>query len=52
MIKWRIRSGLGFKEFESAQRTIAGIEVVRMLKKSQMIGQDQNIFKSLCSLAA
>jgi putative transposase len=52
MIKWRIRSGLGFKEFESAQRTISGIEVVRMLKKNQMIDQERNTFKSFCSLAA
>jgi putative transposase len=33
MIKWRIVQGMGFKEFESAKRTIAGIEIVRMLKK-------------------
>lgn len=25
-----------FKEFESAKRTIAGIEIVRMLKKDQL----------------
>lgn len=52
MIKLRIRSGLGFKEFESAQRTIGCIEVVRMLKKNQMIGQDESTFMSFCSLAA
>jgi putative transposase len=28
MIKWRIMQGLGFKNFESAKRTIAGIEIV------------------------
>jgi transposase-like protein len=33
MIKWRIILGLGFKEFESAKRTISGIEVLRMIKK-------------------
>lgn len=27
-IKWRLHIGLGFKEFESARRTINGIEVV------------------------
>ena len=27
--------GLGFKEFESAKRTISGIVVVRMIKKNQ-----------------
>jgi putative transposase len=37
MIKWRILLGLGFKEFESAKRTISGIEVVRMIKKIQPI---------------
>jgi len=36
MIKWRIMLGLGFKEFESAKRTISGIEVVRMIKKNQL----------------
>jgi putative transposase len=51
-IKWRIQQGLGFKEFESARRTLAGIEVVRMLRKNQMIGQDINTFDSFTSLAA
>jgi putative transposase len=36
MIKWRIMLGLGFKEFGSAKRTISGIEVVRMVKKSTL----------------
>ena len=30
-IKWRLQNGLGFKSFESAKRTLAGIEVVHML---------------------
>ena len=30
-----VEQGLGFKEFESARRTIAGIEIVHMLKKKQ-----------------
>jgi len=51
-IKWRIQQGLGFKEFESARRTLAGIEIVRMIKKNQMIGLDQSTFKSFKSLAA
>jgi len=29
--------GLGFKEFESAKRTISGIEAVRMIKKNQLL---------------
>ena len=49
-IKWRIQQGLGFKEFESARRTIAGIEIVRMIKKNQMLGQDESTFKSFKSL--
>jgi len=52
IIKWRIQQGLGFKEFESARRTLSGIEVVRMIKKNQLIGQDKTVFKSFMSLAA
>jgi len=51
-IKWRVQQGLGFKEFESARRTIAGIEVVRMIKKNQMVTKVKTTFKSFCSLAA
>ena len=51
-IKWRIQQGLGFKEFESARRTLSGIEIVRMIKKNQLIGQDKTVFKSFMSLAA
>ena len=51
-IKKRIVQGLGFKEFESARRTIAGIEIVHMIKKNQLIGHDKNVFHSFCSLAA
>ena len=36
-IKKRIINGLGFKEFESAKRTLTGIEVVHMIKKEQLI---------------
>ena len=32
-IKKRIISSLGFKEFESAKRTLTGIEIVHMIKK-------------------
>jgi putative transposase len=51
-IKKRIVQGLGFKEFESAKRTIAGIEIVHMIKKNQMISQGETIFDSFTSLAA
>jgi len=33
-------------------RTLAGIELVRMLKKGQMIDPKASSFKSFCSLAA
>src|SRR5690606_16197741 len=51
-IKWRIQLGLGFKEFESAKRTIAGIEIVRMIMKNQIICQDRSTFETFKSLAA
>ncbi len=51
-IKWRIQQGLGFKDFESAKRTIAGIEIVHMIKKNQLINPGITPFKSFCSLAS
>ena len=50
-IKWRIQNGLGFKSFESAKRTLSGIEVVHMLRKNQMVGPGMSMFKSFCKLA-
>ncbi|KAF2328063.1 IS6 family transposase [Flavobacterium ginsenosidimutans] len=50
-IKWRIQNGLGFKSFESAKRTLSGIEVVHMLRKNQMIRPELSMFKSFCKLA-
>ena len=50
-IKCRIQNGLGFKSFESAKRTLSGIEVVHMLRKNQMIGPGLTMFKSFCKLA-
>lgn len=44
--------GLGFKEFESARRTISGIEIVHMIKKNQLINPGRTVFKSFYSLAA
>jgi putative transposase len=46
MIKWRIMIGIGFKEFESAQRTLSGIEVVRMIKKNQLVTPESSTYKS------
>ncbi|TXK94385.1 IS6 family transposase, partial [Methylococcaceae bacterium CS5] len=31
---------LGFKNFHSAQKTLAGIEIMKMTKKGQMFGGD------------
>ena len=31
---------LGFKAFEAAQRTLAGIELMHMLKKGQLAGDE------------
>jgi len=51
-IKWRIQQGLGFKNFESARRTLCGIEIVHMIKKNQLNTQEQSMFRSFSSLAA
>jgi len=50
-IKWRIQNGLGFKSFESAKRTLSGIEVVHMLRKNQMVNTGKTMFKFFCKLA-
>jgi putative transposase len=39
-IKWRIQQGLGFKDFASARRTLAGMEIVHMIKKNQLNNQE------------
>jgi len=51
-IKRRIRIMTGFKEFESAQRTLSGIEVVNIIKKDQIINPCSTSFKTFCSLVA
>lgn len=45
-IKRRLSIDTGFKEFESVQRTLAGIEVVRIIWKGQIacIGNSNTIF--------
>jgi len=52
MIKWRIMLGLGFKEFESAKRTISGIEVISMIKKNQLLNPESSTNKSFISFAS
>jgi putative transposase len=51
-IKRRIRITTGLKEFESAQRTLAGIEVVNIILKDQIIDAKNTPFKAFLSLAA
>ena len=51
-IKRRVRPILGFKSIESAESTLAGIELVRMIKKDQMKNPKPTSFQSFCSLAA
>ena len=43
---------LGFKDFESASRTLSGIEIVRMIKKEQIDFAMATDYKTFCSLAA
>jgi len=51
-IKRRISIDTGFKKFESAQRTLAGIEVVSIIRKGQLVNSSKTTFKTFCSLAA
>jgi len=50
-IKRRIVNYTGFKEFESAQRTLAGIEVVNIILKGQVIDAKATPFKTFLPLA-
>jgi hypothetical protein len=40
-VKWVTRPMLGFKSFEAAQGTLVGIELMHMLKKGQMVGEEE-----------
>jgi putative transposase len=51
-IKWRTQQMLGFKSFESASRTLEGIEMVRMIKKEQVVSPVATSYKIFRSLAA
>ena len=51
-IKRRIAIDTGFKEFESSQRTLAGMEVVSIIKKNQIIDSKSTVFQTFRSLAA
>ena len=51
-VKRRIINMTGFKEFESAQRTPSGIEVVNIIRKNQLTNPGKTHFKTFASLAA
>ena len=51
-IKRRITISTGFKDFESAQRTLAGIEVVNIIRKNQIKDSKSTTYKTFNSLAA
>ncbi|MDQ6815005.1 MAG: transposase, partial [Bacteroidota bacterium] len=51
-IKRQVQNMLGFKSFESASRTLTGIEIVRIIKKGQITFPEVTYFKTFCSLAA
>jgi putative transposase len=51
-VKRRISICTGFKEFESAQRTLSGIEVVNIIRKNQIFDSKSTYFKTFRFLAA
>jgi putative transposase len=51
-VKRRISICTGFKEFELAQRTLSGIEVVNIIRKNQIFDSKSTYFKTFRSLAA
>jgi putative transposase len=50
-VKRRIIITTGFKDFESAQRTLAGIEIINIIGKDQIIDAKSSTFKTFHSLA-
>ncbi|WP_159516951.1 IS6 family transposase [Sunxiuqinia indica] len=50
-IKRRIAITTGFKSFESAQRTLAGIEIINIIRKNQIIDSKSTSYKTFNSLA-
>ena len=45
-VKRRITISTGFKDFESAQRTLAGIEVVNIIRKNQIKDLKSTTYKT------
>jgi putative transposase len=50
-VKRRITITTGFKEFDSAQRTLAGIEIINIIRKNQIIDPKPTAYKTFNSLA-
>ena len=51
-VKRRIVITTGFKEFESAQRTLSGIEVINIIRKDQLKDSKLSWYETFKSLAA
>ena len=51
-VKRRIVINTGFKDFESAQRTLAGREIVNIIRKNQIKDSKSITFKTFSSLSA
>jgi len=51
-VKRRIKISTGFKDFESAQGTLAGIEVVNIIRKNQIKDSKSTTYKTFNSLSA
>jgi putative transposase len=51
-ISRRVVTATGFKRFESAQRTLSGIEVVSVIRKNQIEDSKSSTYKAFFSLAA
>ena len=51
-VKRRIAICTGFKDFESAQRTLAGIEIVHIIRKNQITDSKSTAYKTFSSLVA
>ena len=46
-VKRRIAINTGFKDFESAQRTLAGIEIVNIIRKGQIMDPKTTMYKTI-----
>lgn len=51
-IKRRITINTGFKDFESAQRTLAGIEIINIIRKNQITDSKSTMYRTFYSLVA